>query len=218
MISHVAHEEDEFAGVPPVAGLILAGGRGRRMGRRHKAFLRLAGQPLVAHVARRLRPQVRHLAISANERREDLRAFGEAVLADPVPGFAGPLAGVLAGMEWLRSAHAGMQWLLTVAVDTPFFPRDLAARLFEATRRESVDVVLAADAEREHPVFALWHVGLAADLRRALVEEDLRKARLFLDRLSVARVVFHAGGEGVAPFFNINREADLAKASALFRE
>ncbi len=197
---------------PPVAGLVLAGGRGRRMGGRHKAFLELGGETLVARVARRLRRQVRHVAISANERQDELRAFGEVVLEDTIPGFAGPLAGVLAGLEWLRGAHPDIAWLLTVAVDTPFFPHDLARRLLLAAQKANAEVALAADERRRHPVFALWHVGLADDLRRALVQENVRKVALFLSWRRAVDVVFPSTKGGMEPFFNINTADDLRSA------
>ncbi len=193
-----------------VAGLVLAGGLARRMGGRHKAFVELGGRPLVARVVERLRPQVAHVAISANAETERLRAYAETVLPDPVPGFAGPLAGVLAGLEWLRRACPDMPWLLTVAVDTPFFPSDLARRLWGAVAVEGADMAVAASGGRAHPVNALWPVRIADDLRRALVEEDIRRIGSFFDRYRVARVAFESGE--CDPFFNINREEHLRAA------
>jgi molybdopterin-guanine dinucleotide biosynthesis protein A len=199
----------------PVAGLVLAGGLARRMGGRHKAFLELGGRPLIMHAVERLRPQVAHVAISANAERERLRAFAEPVLADPVPGFAGPLAGVLAGLEWLREEHPDVPWLLTVAVDTPFFPPDLAAAMLAAVEREGADMAVAASGGRAHPVFGLWPVTVAGELRRALVEEDLRKIDLFTARYRLARVSFHHAA--VDPFFNVNRPEDLVRANNLLQ-
>ena len=193
-----------------VAGLVLAGGRARRMGGRHKAFVELGGRPLIAHVMERLRPQVVHVAISANAERKRLRTYAEAVLPDPVSGFAGPLAGVLAGLEWLRATHPDIPWLLTVAVDTPFFPCDLAQRLWRAVSEEGADMAVALSGGRVHPVFALWPVWPANALRRALLEEGVRGAGQFLARYRVAHVVFDEGERD--PFFNINREESLREA------
>ena len=197
-----------------VAGLVLAGGLARRMGGRHKAFVELADKPLVAHVTERLRPQVAHLAISANAERECLRAYADVVLPDPVPGFVGPLAGVLAGLEWLRETHPDISWLLSVPVDTPFLPPDLAERLWRAVTAGEADMAVAAsNNDRMHPVIALWPVHIAEALRRALVEEGLRKAADFLSRHRLARVPFEA--RHADPFFNINSMQDLEHATRL---
>lgn len=198
-----------------VAGLVLAGGLARRMGGRHKAFLELGGRPLVAHVVDRLRPQVAHVAISANAEGERLQAYAWPVLTDPVPGFAGPLAGVLAGLEWLRAAHPKIPWLLSVAVDTPFFPRNLAARMLAALKREGADMAVAECGGRVHPVFALWPVAVADDLRCAL-EEGVRKVECFTARYRLARVPFRH--VAVDPFFNINSPEDLVHAERLVQE
>ena len=194
-----------------VAGLVLAGGRARRMGGRHKAFVELAGKPLVAHVTGRLRPQVAHLAISANAERERLRAFADVVLPDPVPGFLGPLAGVLAGLEWLRKTHPDIPWLLSVPVDTPFLPHDLAARMWHGAMSEGVEMAVAASAGRIHPVIALWPVNIVDDLRHALTLRDVRKVGQFLADRRLVQVAFDAT-DTRDPFFNINTAEDLAMA------
>ena len=198
-----------------VAGLVLAGGLARRMGGRHKAFVRLAGRPLVAHVTERLRPQIAHLAISANAERERLRPYAEAVLPDPVPGFAGPLAGVLAGLEWLRATHPDIPWLLSVPVDAPFLPPDLVERLWHAATRSGADMAVAASNDRIHPIIALWPVRLAEALRHALVEEKMRKAADFVFRHRLVRVSFET--RHVDPFFNVNSMQDLECATRLLR-
>ena len=199
-----------------VAGLVLAGGLARRMGGRHKAFLELGGQPLIARVVERLRPQVACVAISANAEQERLRDHAEPVLADPVPDFAGPLAGVLAGLEWLRAEHPEIPWLLSVAVDTPFFPTDLAECMLAAVEREGADMAVAESGGRAHPVFGLWPVGAADALRKALVEEGLRKIDLFTARFRLASVPFHHAA--VDPFFNVNRPEDLVRAEQLLHK
>lgn len=195
-----------------VAGLVLAGGLGRRMGGRHKAFVSLKGRPLVEHVTARLRPQVVHLAISANAEAERLRAYAEVVLPDPVSGHAGPLAGVLAGLEWLRTAHPDIPWLLSVPVDTPFLPCDLALRLWQAVKKGEVELAVAASGARMHPVIALWPVHVADALRHALVDVGVRKVGQFVRQFRLACVSFDGTARQDDPFFNVNTMDDLRQA------
>lgn len=190
-----------------VAGLVLAGGGGRRMGGRDKAFLDLGGEPLVARVVARLAPQVAAVAISSN-RPEDVFAFlGLPVLADDGGRRVGPLAGLLAGLAWARDL--GFTHLQTVAVDTPGFPADLVARLAVAAGREGLAV--ARSAGRVHPVFALVPVRLAADLEAHLRSGGSLRVADWLDRHDPAFVDFESGDRD--PFFNINTPADLAAQS-----
>ncbi len=197
-----------------VVAVILAGGLARRMGGRPKALIELGGRLLVAHAIDRLRPQASAILINANADHEALKAHGLPVLADVVPGHAGPLAGILTGMEWAARTHPKARWLLSVAVDTPFFPRTLAADMKAATIREDADLACAASGDRRHPVFGLWPVSLAADLRRALVEEDLRRIDRFTARFRLA-VVDYPVRDGCDPFFNINHPEDLETATRL---
>ena len=197
-----------------VAGVILAGGLARRMGGRPKAFVEVAGRPLVDYVIERLAPQVDALALNANAGHERLASRGLPVIADTVEGFAGPLAGVLAGMLWARRELPQARWLVSVAVDTPFFPADLVARFLRAVEEEDAELACAASGGRTHPVFGLWPVALAEDLQQALVEEDLRKIDLFTARYRLATVHFDSGGGG-DPFFNINRPEDVERAEEL---
>ena len=196
-----------------VAGVILAGGLARRMGGRPKAFVEVAGRPLVDHVIGRLAPQVDALALNANAEHERLASRGLPVIADTVEGFAGPLAGVLAGMLWARGEVPEARWLVSVAVDTPFFPADLVARFLRAVEEENAELACAAGGGRTHPVFGLWPVALAEDLQRALVEEDLRKIDLFTARYRLATV--HFDNDGGDPFFNINRPEDVERAEEM---
>lgn len=190
-----------------VAGIILAGGQARRMGGGNKAMLDLGGRPAIAHVIDRLR--IAH-AISANGDPSRFARFHLPVLADSVPNRPGPLAGILAGMEW--AAGQGFTHIVTAAADTPFFPCDLASRLIADAGHAAV--VLAADAGpdglRRHPTFGLWDVALRDDLRRALLDEGLRKASSWADRHGAISACF----AGADPFFNINTPDDLAIARA----
>jgi molybdenum cofactor guanylyltransferase len=196
-----------------VGGVLLAGGQARRMGGGDKCLLELAGQPLLTHAIRRLRPQVGVLALNANGDPARFTRFELPVVADVVAGFAGPLAGVLTGMGWLRGADPKAEWLVTSATDTPFFPKDLVARLLAGARAEDAEVAFAASAGRTHPVFGLWRLALEPALRRALVDEDERKIDRFAGRYRVAEVAF----DDLAwdPFFNINRPEDLVEAARI---
>lgn len=189
--------------------VILAGGLSSRMGGGDKVLLDLHGQPLLAHVIARLAPQVGPLAINANGDPARFARFGLPVLADSLPDFPGPLAGVLAAMDW--AAGLGAASVLTAAGDTPFPPHDLAARLQAAGAQ---GLALAADRDsageaRLHPTFGLWPTALREDLRAALAE-GLRRPRQWAARHQAGTAIF----DGPEPFFNINTAADLAHASA----
>lgn len=179
------------------------------MGGGLKGMAVLAGRPLLAHAAARAGPQVARLAVNANAPAAEFAELGLPVLPDPVTGFVGPLAGVLAGMLWAR--EAGYGWVASFPCDAPFFPdtlvRDLAA---EADR---ADIVTATSGGQRHPVFALWAVRLADDLYRALAGEGLRKVDRWTARHRMADVEFPVPPEG-DPFFNINTPEDLAAAEA----
>jgi molybdopterin-guanine dinucleotide biosynthesis protein A len=192
------------------AGIILAGGRSTRMGGAEKAFLAIDGKPLVARAIERLRPQVERLAINANGDPARFAAFGLPVVADTVPGFAGPLAGILAGMRW--AAERECQAVATVAVDTPFLPVDLAARLEAAREGETDRPVVAESGGRLHPVFGLWPVALADELAAFLDAGETFKVAAFAQRCGAITAVFPTDPSDA--FFNINRPEDLAAAEA----
>lgn len=199
-----------------IAGLLLAGGLGRRMGGGDKCLRLLGGRAMLCHVVERAAPQVDTLVLNANGDPARFADYGLPVVPDPIPGFPGPLAGILAGLEWAAVHRPGSPWLLSIAADTPFFPRDLAARLLAAVTAEEADLALAASAGKAHPVFGLWPVRLAADLRRALVEEGMRKVGQWAARRHLVLVDFPAAP--VDPFFNANRPDDLAEAERLLAE
>lgn len=195
--------------VSETLGLILAGGQGRRMGGADKAFVSLVGEPLLAHAIARLGPQCGALALNANGDSARFAVFGLPVLADEMVD-TGPLAGVLAGLRHAR--ERGFAHLCTLSVDVPFAPRDLVARLHEARRAGGVTMAAAASGGRRHHVIALWPVALETELRRALVEEGLRKAEAFVTRQAPA--VAEWPDDPRDPFFNINRPEDLMLAEA----
>lgn len=195
-------------------GVILAGGQARRMGGGDKGALILDGRTMLDRVIDRLGPQVDRLVLNANGDPERFAEYGLPVCADTLPDYPGPLAGVLAGMEW--AAANGYTQIVTAAADTPFFPTDLAERLTRASDRASTPIALAATHEEgrtvRHPTFGLWPVNLRADLRAAL-EGGLRKVVLWTDKHGAATAAFDDGA-----FFNVNTPEDLALAEELARE
>ena len=196
-------------------GVILAGGQATRMGGGDKGLLRLGKGTLLSSVIDRLSPQVAGLALNANGDPSRFDALGLPVLADSIEGFAGPLAGVLAGLDW--AATQGAETIVTAAADTPFFPADLVPRLLLASEGQSVPLVLAAtpDSKRgqvRHPTFGLWPVSLREDLRAAL-DGGLRKVVMWTDQHGGREALFPS--DGFDPFFNVNTPDDLAQAEAL---
>jgi molybdenum cofactor guanylyltransferase len=196
-----------------LVGLLLAGGQSRRMGGGDKALRELAGASLLARVIERLRPQVEALVLNANGDPDRFAAFGLSVVADSIPDFAGPLAGVLAGLDWAAAHHPDCAAVVSVATDAPFLPRDLAARLVAAVSETGADLACAASGGRAHPVFGLWPVRLRDDLRRAVAEEGIRKVDQWTARYRLVTVAFV--DRPVDPFFNANRPEDLETAARL---
>ncbi len=195
-----------------VCGLLLAGGQARRMGGGDKCLQTLGGRTLLARLIDTTGPQVDSLVINANGDPSRFAAYGLPVAADVVEGFAGPLAGVLTGLEWARDQAPHCEWVVTVACDAPFAPADLVERLLASVQAENADMACASSGGRDHPVFGLWPVALAGDLRRALVEEDIRKVDVWTGRYRLAHAAWAT--EPVDPFFNINRPDDLKAAEA----
>jgi molybdenum cofactor guanylyltransferase len=196
-------------------GVILAGGQATRMGGGDKGLLRLGGQSLLSHVVQRLEPQVAGLALNANGDGARFEAFGLPVIGDTIDGFAGPLAGVLAGLDW--AAEQGADCIVTAAADTPFFPCDLVPGLLLEAQGMDAPLVLAATPDEKrgqlrHPTFGLWPVVLRDDLRAAL-SGGLRKVVLWSDRHGGREAVF--ASDGFDPFFNVNRPEDLERAEKL---
>ncbi len=192
----------------PIAGVILAGGRSRRLGGGDKALLPLGGGTLLDRVIVRVRPQVAPLVLNANGDPARFGAYRLPVVADTVPGFAGPLAGILAGLDWAAAQAPHCTHLASFACDSPFVPPDLVARLAAALVTTGADCAIAASAGRDHPVFGLWPLALRQPLRRALVEEGMRRAGDWVQRAHCTRAVFSA--DPFDPFLNINAPADLA--------
>ncbi len=196
-----------------VAGVLLAGGQSRRMGGGDKCLRLLAGKPILAHVIERIAPQVQALVLNANGDPARFREYGLPVVPDAVEGFAGPLAGVLTGMEWVRENRPDIPWLVSVPTDAPFLPRDLVARLLKAIECEDGDMACACSHGRAHPVAGIWPVHLADELRAAMMEEEVRKVDVWTGRYRLVQVDFAV--DLVDPFFNANRPDDLARAEQI---
>ena len=203
----------------PIAGLILAGGLGRRMGGGDKPLITVGGRPMLGRVAELLAPQVDCLVINANGDPSRFTSFGLPVVPDTIEGFAGPLAGILAGMRWVQTYLPAARFMASVAADTPFFPPDLVRRLTEGGAGDQGTVALAASADGVHPVFGLWPVALAGDLETFMGTGATGKILAFVDRHRRVEVRFdpvplHTGAS-VDPFFNVNTPEDAAHAHAI---
>jgi len=196
-----------------IVGVVLAGGQSRRMGGGDKALRPLGGISLLERVARRLGPQVETVVLNANGDPRRFAKFGLDVAADSVPGFAGPLAGVLAGLDWTAEHRPECSFIATVATDAPFFPADLVVRLAAEVALADADLACAASGGRAHPVFGLWPLSLREDLRRAVLAEGVRKVDQWTARHKLVTVPFSEAP--VDPFFNVNRPEDLAAAETL---
>lgn len=188
------------------------------MGGGDKSLLRLGDAPLLDHVVARLGPQCAELALNANGDPARFSRFGLPVIADTLPDYPGPLAGILAGLDW--AAQQGADAIVTAAADTPFLPRDLVARLSGAAAQNNVPIALAtspdeAGTPRRHPTFGLWPVGLREDLRTEL-SGGLRKIGLWAERHGYATAQFEA--PLFDPFFNVNTLEDMTRAQAILRE
>ena len=197
-------------------GVILAGGLARRMGGGDKPMRTIAGRPILAHVIERFAPQCDGMILNANGDPERFSGFGLPVVPDNVEGHPGPLAGILAALDWTAEHRPDAAWVVSVAGDCPFLPRDLVARLGAARDAEAADLAVAASGERTHPPIGLWKVALRGALREALVGEELRKIDRWTARYRLATVSWAA--EPVDPFFNANTVEDLADAEALAQQ
>ena len=203
----------------PVVGVVLCGGRSSRMGGGDKCLLQLGGEPVLARILDRLRPQVTQIIINANGDPSRFSDFGLPVIADSIAGLAGPLAGVHAGLEWVKAHASGVRSAVTVASDTPFFPSDLVLRFLSALEDDPA-LAVAASSEGVHPVVGLWPVVIAPQIEESL-RHGMRKAGAFTKDHGAVEVFFEIARSGkrfVDPFFNINRPEDLAYADGLLRE
>jgi len=197
----------------PTLGLVLAGGLARRMGGGDKALIRIGDATILDRVLDRLAPACTGIVLNANGDPARFARFNLPVIADDVADFPGPLAGILAGLDWTAQHAPGVAWLVSVPGDCPFLPRDLVQRLHAAREAAGTPLACAKSGAWRHPVAALWPVALRHDLRHALVSEDLRKIEVWTARHGVALAEWPA--EPVDPFFNVNTPEDVAAATRL---
>jgi molybdopterin-guanine dinucleotide biosynthesis protein A len=199
-----------------VAGVLLAGGLSRRMGGGDKCLRDLGGRPILVRIIERAAPQVGALVLNANGDPARFADFGLPVAADVVEGYAGPLAGVLTGLDWAAENVPGAAWVASFACDAPFFPADMVERMLAAVGAAGADMACAVTHGRIHPVFGLWPVALREPLRRAMVEEEIRKVDLWTARYKLVEVAFpdaETAAGPLDPFFNTNRPEDLEEAA-----
>jgi molybdopterin-guanine dinucleotide biosynthesis protein A len=196
----------------PTLGLVLAGGQARRMGGGDKASLKVGGATILARVLARLQPDCDPILLNANGDPARFARYGLPIVADSVPDFAGPLAGILAGLDWAAENAPGIEWLASAPGDCPFLPNDLVPRLHAARIAEKKPLACARSGEWRHPVAGLWPVALREDLRRALAE-GLHKIEAWTGRHGVAFAAWP--DQPFDPFFNVNTPEDLAKAEEI---
>jgi len=200
-------------------GVLLAGGKSSRMGGGDKCLQPLSGRPMLEHIIERLRPQLPDFVLNANGDPTRFSRFGISVVADRLGDYAGPLAGVHAALAWTKANWPDRRFVLTVAADTPFFPKDLVARFERALEGPEAKLVIARSETGTHPVFGLWPLSLLSELERSL-DSGFLKVGAFVERQGAVCVDFppvEIGGEKIDPFFNINRPEDLAAAEALLQ-
>jgi molybdenum cofactor guanylyltransferase len=193
-----------------IIGVLLAGGLARRMGGGDKCLKILGGKTLLSYAIDAATPQVSQLILNANGDSSRFVEFKLPVVPDVVDGAQGPLAGVLTGMEWASRNVTNCEWVVTFPTDAPFFPNDLVERMLEKVHNKNADMACARSNERTHPVFALWPIKLAGDLRRAMLEENLRKIDKWTEKFNVINVNWST--DIIDPFFNINCAEDLEQA------
>lgn len=196
-----------------IPGVLLAGGLARRMGGGDKPMRTIAGRTILERVIARLAPQCGGLVLNANGDPARFAAFGLPVIADTVADFPGPLAGILAALDWVATNRPDVSLVLSAAADCPFLPRDLVARLYRALAEQDAKLAVAASGGQSHPVIGLWSVGLRDELRHALVVEDVRKIDRWTAGYKLATVTWPT--TPLDPFFNANTMDDIAEAERL---
>jgi molybdopterin-guanine dinucleotide biosynthesis protein A len=200
---------------PATLGLVLAGGLARRMGGGDKALIAIGGVAILDRVLGLLRPACGEIILNANGDPARFARYGLPVIPDSVPDFAGPLAGILAGLDWAAAKRPDLAWVVSVPGDCPFLPPDLVMQLHEARQQAGLSLACARSGDWRHPVVALWPVAMREDLRHALVAEGLRKIEVWTARHGVAIADWPA--KPVDPFFNVNTPEDAAEAERLAR-
>jgi molybdenum cofactor guanylyltransferase len=196
-----------------VVGVILAGGLAKRMGGGDKCLLPLAGKSLLQRTIERAQPQVSQLLLNANGNSLRFARSRLPVVADANPGNLGPLAGINAGFVWMQVNAPKLEWLVSFASDTPFFPRDMVDKMLSAALNRDKRLVVATSNLRVHPVFSLWHVSLASKVSAQLITGEAPRLQEWINASEPLEINFSA--EGYDPFFNINTPQDLYAAEPL---
>jgi molybdopterin-guanine dinucleotide biosynthesis protein A len=194
-------------------GVLLAGGLARRMGGGDKPMRTIGGRTILERMIARLKPQCDGLILNANGDPARFAAFGLPVIADGVADFPGPLAGILAGLDWAAANRPEVKWMLSAAADCPFLPRDLVSRLYNDLVEQDAQLAVAASDGRSHPVIGLWNVSLREELRHALVVQDVRRIDRWTARYRLATVTWPV--TPLDPFFNANTVEDITEAERL---
>jgi molybdopterin-guanine dinucleotide biosynthesis protein A len=194
-------------------GVILAGGLARRMGGGDKPMRQISGRTILDRVIARLAPQCDELILNANGDPTRFAGFNLPVIADGVADFPGPLAGILAGLDWTAANRPGVNWMLSAPGDCPFLPRDLVVRLDQERKQQNAELAVAASGDQTHPVVGLWSVRLRDELRQALVVEGLRKIDRWTSRYPIVTITWPT--TPFDPFFNANTIEDIAEADHL---
>jgi molybdenum cofactor guanylyltransferase len=197
----------------PTIGVILAGGLARRLGGGDKPMHQIGGRTILSRVIERLAPQCEALILNANGDPERFAMFGLTVIPDTVGDFPGPLAGVLAALDWTAESRPDVEWVVSIPGDCPFLPRNLVPRLHNARTDQDAQLAVAVSGDQTHPVVGLWSVALRNELRHALVEEGIRKIDRWTERYRLARVSWQV--DPVDPFFNANTPEDMVAAELL---
>lgn len=196
-----------------VVGIILAGGLAKRMGGGDKCLLPLAGKTLLQRTVERAQPQVEKLLLNANGSSLRFARNRLPVVPDLLPGNLGPLAGIHAGLSWIRKDAPSTEWLMSFASDTPFFPLDLVAQLLAAATTHNSQLAIANSRLRNHPVFALWHTSLLDNIEQQLTTGEVPRLQDWIKQQKMVEVSFTA--DAYDPFFNINTPQDLYAAEPL---
>jgi molybdopterin-guanine dinucleotide biosynthesis protein A len=194
-------------------GLVLAGGLARRMGGGDKALIEVGGQTILSRVLATVTPQCAGLILNANGDPKRFASYGLPVVPDEIPDFAGPLAGILAGLDWMAANRPDLEWMVSVPGDCPFLPADLVARLHAVRAQAGTPLACAKSGDWRHPVVGLWTVSLRADLRHALIDEDLHKIEIWTVRHGIA--IAEWPDRPVDPYFNVNTPQERDRANEI---
>jgi molybdenum cofactor guanylyltransferase len=194
-------------------GLVLAGGLARRMGGGDKALIEIGGRTILSRVLETFAPQCEAVILNANGDPMRFESFGLPVVPDDIPDFAGPLAGILAGLDWMAEHRRDLEWMVSVPGDCPFLPSDLVARLHEARAAAGTPLACAKSGDWRHPVAGLWKVSLRDDLRHALIDEDLHKIEIWTGRHGIA--IAEWPDRPFDPFFNVNTPDERTRANEI---